>query len=92
MYSEQPLDIIWDDVSAIDPSLLTMLTKMGLVPKPINIHSLSNSLAEITGPVILSICADSFASVDAMMNLVKSFPFKIFTVLRVHPHQFELGL
>ena len=92
MYSEQPLDIIWDDVSSIDSSLLTILTKMGLAPRPINIHSLSSSIAEITGPVILSICADSFASVDAMMTLVKSFPFKIFTVLRVHPHQFELGL
>ena len=92
MYSEQPLDIIWDDVSSIDQSLLATLTKMGLAPRPINIHSLSNSIADLTGPVILSICADSFASVDAMMNLVKSFPFKIFTVLRVHPHQFELGL
>ena len=92
MYSEQPLDIIWDDVSSIDQSLLTTLTKMGLAPRSINIHYLSNSIADLTGRCIIQICADSFASVDAMMNLVKNFAFKIFTVLRVHPHQFELGL
>ena len=92
MSEQQNLTLLWDDTISIDESSLSLLRSIGLSPLPVNIHTLDRIENEITGPAILHLSAESFASLDATIAFLGKLSFEVLSVLRVQPHQIELGM
>ena len=92
MQKMQQMNIIWDNTAPIDGKLVSVLKVLGLAPRPVSIHSPDQAWASLTGPVVLVISADSFASVEAAINFRRSLPIKVFLILRVNSNQLDMGI
>ena len=92
MSDQQNLTLLWDDTISIDEAMLSLLRSIGLSPLPVNIHTLDRIEADISGPAILHLSAESFASLEATIGFIKKLAFEAFSVLRIQPHQIELGM
>ena len=92
MSDQQNLTLLWDDTISIDEAMLSLLRSIGLSPLPVNIHTLDRIEADISGPAILHLSAESFASLEATIGFIRKLAFEAFSVLRIQPHQIELGM
>ena len=90
MSEQQNLTLLWDDTISIDESSLSLL-RIGLSPLPVNIHTLDRIENEITGPAILHLSAKA-CKLDATIAFLGKLSFEVLSVLRVQPHQIELGM
>ncbi|MBA57599.1 MAG: sigma-54-dependent Fis family transcriptional regulator [Gammaproteobacteria bacterium] len=92
MQNVQPMNIIWDNTAPIDAKIVSVLKTLGLSPRPVSIHSPEQDWCSLSGPVVLVISADSFASVDAALSFKRSLPIKVFMILRVNSNQLDMGI
>ena len=91
MFEQQPLDILWDDSIPLDLDLTSTLSRCGLSPVPVALHSLGKSSIPET-PFLLYVALESFASVDALMVFLKSMPAVAFPILKILPSQLDEGV
>lgn len=91
MFEEQPLEILWDDLIPISLDHTANLSRLGLTPVPVALHSLEKG-AIPKAPFLIYIALESFASVDAMIVFLKSIGSLAYPLLRIGSDQLDEGV
>ena len=91
MFEEQPLEILWDDLIPISLDHTANLSRLGLTPVPVALHSLEKG-AIPKAPFLIYIALESFASVDAMIVFLKSIGSHAYPLLRIGSDQLDEGV
>lgn len=86
MYQEQSIDLIWDESSSIDTSVLALLTKAGFHPQSMGPAEVARYVEQNGfGPCVLCMHRRELPNIEMIRTLKQHYGSKIYLVLRVAP-------
>ena len=86
MYQEQSIDLIWDESSPIDTSVMALLTKAGFRPQSMGPAEVARYVEQNGfGPCVLCMHRRELPNIEMIRTLKQHYGSKIYLVLRVAP-------
>jgi|TARA_B110000305_G_scaffold238668_1_gene304622 two-component system response regulator FlrC len=86
MYQEQSIDLIWDESSPIDTSVMALLTKAGFLPQSMGPAEVARYVDQNGfGPCVLCMHRRELPNIEMIRTLKQHYGAKIYLVLRVAP-------
>ena len=86
MYQEQSIDLIWDESSPIDTSVMALLTKAGFKPQSMGAAEVAQYVEQNGfGPCVLCMHRRELPNIEMIRTLKQHYGSKIYLVLRVAP-------
>jgi len=86
MYQEQSIDLIWDESSPIDTSVMALLTKTGFKPQSMGAAEVAQYVEQNGfGPCVLCMHRRELPNIEMIRTLKQHYGSKIYLVLRVAP-------
>ena len=92
MQSSDHVHIAWDTASPISANLVAVLKQADLSPRPTSLSQANQTIAELEGPVVFVVSANSFASVDAILSFKESLTHSVTLVLRFDQSNLNLAI
>ena len=86
MYQEQSIDLIWDESSPIDTSVMALLTKTGFKPQSMGAAEVAQYVEQNGfGPCVLCMHRRELPNIEMIRTLKQHYGSKIYLVLREAP-------
>ena len=86
MYQEQSIDLIWDESSPIETSVMALLTKAGFRPQSMGPAEVARYVEQNGfGPCVLCMHRRELPNIEMIRTLKQHYGSKIYLVLRVAP-------